>query len=146
MGLCISALTAKTLIYDLENWTSLRPQEAQKSGEGIEVEPQVKALINSTIRFDIRATVWLHVTEQFRQNKSLPPRMRVLRSRQGFGTNRSAAVVSNGFVFQVRKHGLPLACAYFTFLVEPLYSQPLGPASLRGAFRVLPLNPLVQIY
>jgi hypothetical protein len=136
--LFIGALIAKTLIYNLDVIVSPHTSTVQESGQTELEEVSIKPLISSTTPFDIRVTVWLDVTSHLDQGKTLPTDLRVLHYRQ-HGKKRSEAVIFSRLLFQNATMDSHLhTSARIRFPVEPLYTQSLGPATLRGTFQVVP--------
>ncbi|PWN86484.1 hypothetical protein FA10DRAFT_56638 [Acaromyces ingoldii] len=133
--LCAFALLAQTTYKIARNIASPHEDLTAKS-TSIDV---IKPLINSTSRFDILATVWLDVTQHVAAGKQLPSETRVVTYTSPAGPERSEAILFSGNIVAnttmlSRVHGK----ARIKVPIEPLYSQSLGPSTLRATFQLKP--------
>lgn len=102
--------------------------------------PVVKPLINSTDTFDIQATIWLDVTQHLAQSESLPVGIKHYHYRHANGQEFDEAILHTDTLFNnvSMNSGLQHASTLIKIPIEPLYTQALGPATLRATFQVLP--------
>jgi hypothetical protein len=101
----------------------------------------VRPLVDSSSLFDIRTTVWLDVSQHLKQKKRLPHDTRVVHYTHTSGEKRSEAILYSELLFsnvsmQSRHH----SAARIRVPIEPLYSQDLGPSTLRATFQLVPRN------
>jgi hypothetical protein len=104
--------------------------------------PLVEPLINASTPFDIVATVWLDVTQHLEQGHTLPPgseTVTYLLSNTTVQETRTDAILYQNVLFR----NVTMDSFVFTSLpldvpIEPLYTQVLGPSSLRVTFTLQP--------
>lgn len=102
----------------------------------------VEPLINSTTPFDIIATVWLDVTQHLEQGHLLPPGIETVTywlSNANIQRRRTEAILYQDVIF----HNSTMNSSAFKLLpldvpFAPLYTQVLGPSSLRVTFSLHP--------
>ena len=131
-------LVARALPEIIQNITSPHGDLVHRPENG-NADHTVKPLVNATAHFDIRATVWLDVTEHARQGKALPHDMQVVQYKQPNGVQRSEAILHSSLLFQNASTASRLhSSVKIRVPVEPLYTQPLGPSTLRATFQLVP--------
>lgn len=131
-------LVARALPEIIQNITSPHGDLVHRPENG-NADHTVKPLVNATAHFDIRATVWLDVTDHASQGKALPHDMQVVRYKQPNGVQRSEAILHSSLLFQNASTASRLhSSVKIRVPVEPLYSQPLGPSTLRATFQLVP--------
>lgn len=145
------AFVAKTFVDVARNVASPHQDITAESTEVFRVKP----LVNSSSSFDVLATVWLDVTQHLAAGLLLPSEMAVVTYEAPPGNRRSEAILFSGPIIENvtmsdRAHGN----AKLKIPIEPLYSQSLGPSTLRATFKIRPygieslgkLNSSVVIY
>jgi len=100
----------------------------------------VEPLINSTSRFDVEAMVWMDVTQHLAQGGQLPEHMARVFYQMGNATNyyqRVEQVLYQGVVFRnITMDSTDFATIPLKIPIGPLYTQVLGPSSLRITFNI----------
>lgn len=141
VGLFITGLlfqTASQILYNVTSPFSQLSKEAKYS-RSEDSHALVRPLLTSSSHFDVRATVWLDVTQHLDQAKSLPSNIQVVHYTQPDGKNRSEAIIYSKVIFknadmQTRLH----SSVKLQIPIEPFYSQTLGKATLRATFQLMP--------
>lgn len=120
-----------TFHYDL---TDVDPNSAGDS------RPLARPLLDRKTPFSVRATVWLDVTQHLAQGLPLPPSSSSqLHSYTVATADRSELVLFDDIVaHNVTMLAQTVAKLPVDIPVDPLYTQDLGPSSLRVAFTVVP--------
>ncbi|UZJ57152.1 hypothetical protein CBS101457_006472 [Exobasidium rhododendri] len=99
----------------------------------------VRPLVNTTDRFDVLATVWLDVTQHLATGGTLPDDVKVVQYKSWNGVKRSEAILYSDLLVQnATMQSKVHATARVRLPIEPLYTQALGPATLRGTFKIIP--------
>ena len=103
--------------------------------------PFVTPLIKSSDRFSIRATVWLDVTQHLSQNFTLPKELKLITYHTDKNTTRTEAILYSDIVFDnvsaSDKHD-SFANVPISIPIDPLYTQDLGPSTLRMTYAAVP--------
>jgi hypothetical protein len=101
----------------------------------------VTPLIKSTDRFGIRATVWLDVTQHLSQGLTLPKDLKLITYHTDRNTTRTEAILYSDIVFDsvsaIDKHD-SFANVPISIPIDPLYTQDLGPSTLRMTYAAVP--------
>jgi hypothetical protein len=106
----------------------------------------VLPLINSTDRFDVLATVWLDVTEHLKRGHTLPDEYKVVHYKHFDGVDRSEAIIYTGILFENASMASRLHTSQFIrFPVEALYTQSIGPSTVRGTLQLVPRSPPTRL-
>ncbi|PWN19369.1 hypothetical protein BCV69DRAFT_284000 [Microstroma glucosiphilum] len=104
--------------------------------------PLVEPLINASTPFDIVATVWLDVTQHLDQGHSLPAGFETvtyLLPNTTVQERRTDAILYQDVLFRsVTMDSFVFGSVPLDVPIEPLYTQVLGPSSLRITFTLRP--------
>jgi hypothetical protein len=132
LGIVLLVLIGKALYGSSLKITAAHSDMPHFTGIG------VRPLVNATAKFDVLATVWLDVTQHLAKGGVLSDDTQVVTYRSWDGTERKEAILYSELLFKDATMASKLhATARIRLPIEPLYTQSLGPASLRGTFKLV---------
>lgn len=132
----VVAIEAKRLLQELQ-WP--HSKLAQPNNYSYNALGSIRPLVNSSTPFSLLATVWLDVTDHLKEGNSIASEIQVVNYTQWKGLNRSEAILYSGLLFEgVRMTDRLHTSTRIRVPISPLYSQQIGPASLRATIQVVP--------